>query len=108
MQRPISLDNSSANGKPIVAGTYTDTSANGYHVGFTYTTGSQAQYMGGTEMAGDAASAQVTIKHHLKIVITAIDGTSIKGTFSGDLFPGKDVTASPMTMTSGDFYLKLQ
>ena len=104
----FTIDNSSANGKPIVAGTYTDTSSTGFHVGFTYVGQGQATWIGSTSTAADAAGAQITIKNHLKIVITSVDATSIKGSFSGDLYPNGDVTGTPLTVTNGDFYVKFQ
>ena len=92
-------------GKPILPGTYTDTSSD-FDVALFYTQNLSAGYAGGTSVT---AGSNVTIQNHVKIVITAIDTTStIKGTFSGDVFLNGDVTAAKKTFTSGDFYVKFQ
>ena len=92
-------------GKPIVAGTYTDTTSD-FEVALFYTQNLTAGYAGGTSVT---AGAGVTIQNHVKIVIASIDTTSsIKGTFSGDLFLNGDATAAKKTFTNGDFYVKFQ
>lgn len=94
------IDNAPS-GKPIVAGTYTDTTSD-FEVALFYTQNLTAAYAGGTTVA-----AGLAIQNHVKIVITSIDTTSsIKGSFSGDLFLNGDVTAAKKTFTNGDFYVK--
>ena len=90
-------------GKPIVAGTYTDTTSD-FDVALFYTQNLSAGYAGGTSVTAGA-----TVSNHVKIVITSIDTTStIKGTFSGDVFLNGDVTAAKKTFTNGDFFVKFQ
>jgi len=102
----VSIDNTPS-GKPIVAGTYTDTTSD-FDVSFVYVVNSSTQYVGGTNETQMAVGAGVTVQNHVKIVITSIDGTSIKGTFSGDGFLNADVTGAKKTVTNGDFYAKFQ
>ena len=92
-------------GKPIVPGTYTDTTSD-FEVALFYTQNLSTGYAGGTSVAAGAA---VTIQNHVKVVITSIDTTSsVKGSFSGDVFLNGDVTAAKKTFTNGDFYVKFQ
>src|SRR5258708_15934658 len=85
----LEIDNGSSS-KDIIAGTYADTTAN-FGVGATYSV-NQTGYACGTAVV---AGASVTIKNHFKIVISSIDATTIKGTFSGDLFANGDPTVTP-------------
>ena len=66
-----------------------------------------AFYVGGTSIT-QAASYSAPLVNHMKIVITAMDSATAKGTFSGDLFLNGDFTAAKKTVTSGDFYAKFQ
>jgi len=93
-------------GKLFAAGTYTDDMD---EVGMqaVYTLGAAKQYYAGSAMAAEAASQQITIKNHLKIVITSIDTKTVKGTFSGDMFDSGTVTATPTSMANGDFYAQI-
>jgi hypothetical protein len=102
----LQLDNLSS-GDAITAKTYADTSS-GYNITCTYINSSLGQYIGNNVTWNDALAVGVTVKNHTKVVITSIDSTSISGTFSGDLFPNADVSQTPTTVTSGDFYAKFQ
>ncbi len=93
-------------GKPIVAGTYTDTSSS-FTISCTYTLNPTSIYMGSTDVTGTGLPYSA-IKNHVKVVISSIDATSVKGTFSGDLYNNGDITGAKKTFTSGDFYVKLQ
>jgi len=95
------IDNAPS-GKPLAAGTYTDTTS-AFDVALFYTQNTTTAYAGGTSVT---TGASVTIQNHVKIVITSIDSTAIKGTFSGDVFLNGDVTAAKKTITNGDFYVK--
>ena len=92
--------------KLFTAGTYTD-DMDQVDMQAIYALGVAKQYYAGSAMASDAITQQVTIKNHLKIVITSIDTKTIKGTISGDLFDGGDVTATPTSMVNGDFYAQI-
>jgi len=93
-------------GKLFAAGTYTD-DMDQVDMQAVYTVSVAKQYYAGTMMASDAVTQQITIKNHLKIVITAIDTKTVKGTISGDLFDGGDVTVAPTAMVNGDFYAQI-
>ena len=41
----------------------------------------------------------------MKIVITAIDSSTVKGTFSGDFYYMGDISGAKKTITNGDFYV---
>ena len=92
--------NNSPSGKPIVAGTYTDTSAN-FEIVFEYVKNATTAYVGGTLIT---AAAGTSVKNHTKIIITSIDAHTIRGTISGDAFLNSDITEAPTTVTNGDFY----
>jgi len=94
-------------GKPIVAGTYTDTMAN-FAIAAAYRLNTTTTYFGATNVTQAAISIGRPVVNHLKIVITSIDASTVKGTFSGDLFLNSDPTAAKKTVTSGDFYAKFQ
>ena len=77
----------SIGGKPIVAGTYTDTTS-GFIITIIYRMNTTTTY---TNSA--LAALGVPVVNHPKIVITAMDAATIKGTFSGDLYLNGDFTA---------------
>ena len=101
----LSIDNNFSD-KSIVAGTYTDTSST-FNVQVVYAVNLATQYWGGSVTASDAAGAGSPVKNHIKIVITSIDDKTVKGTFSGDLFGGGDISATPTPMINGDFYAQV-
>jgi hypothetical protein len=94
-------------GLPIVAGSYSDTSS-GFDLSAYYllvvSEDSTVQYGAGTSLAGLGDP----IVNHLTIVITAIAGGHISGTFSGDYFLNGDPKAIKKTITGGVFYAPLQ
>jgi len=94
-------------GKPIVAGTYTDTSSK-FAVSMVYRMTTTVQYVNTNDITNQAANNGTPVVNHMKIVITAIDAATVKGTFSGDLYLNGDATAAKKTVTSGDFYAKFQ
>ena len=102
----VSITNTPS-GKPIIAGTYTDTSSQFAIIGL-YRLNTTTQYVNSTNLAQAAFAAGTPLVNHLKIVITSIDSATIKGTFSGDLFFNGDFTAARKTVTSGDFFVKFQ
>jgi hypothetical protein len=95
----IELTRTNASGS-IVAGTYTDTSSTVLISGM-YTASQSASYLCGT-------GTPAVNYNHLKIVISSIDKTSVKGSFSGDFFLNDDPSAAKKSITSGDFYVKFQ
>jgi len=97
----------SNDGSNIVPGTYADTSSH-FNTQATYTVNLATQYLAGSLIAEEASGAGAPVKNHLKIVIASMDATSVKGTFSGDLYANGDVSTIPKPMTNGDFYAKFQ
>jgi hypothetical protein len=93
-------------GKLFTAGTYTD-DMDQVDMQAVYTVGVAKQYYAGSAMASEAITEQVTIKNHLKIVISSIDTKTVKGTISGDMFDGGAVTGTPTPMVNGDFYAQI-
>ncbi|MDO6434814.1 hypothetical protein Q4E93_29650 [Flavitalea sp. BT771] len=94
--------NNSPSGKPIVAGTYSESDATDFAAAAVYNPGSQTIVWG----AGDYPNPP----HPLTIVITSIDDKTIKGTFSGDFYYTNTATAQfgpdKKTFTNGEFYVK--
>ena len=82
--------------------TYTDT-ATSYAITGDYIPNMTSSYVSGSGMVMTAANSNVSIANHLKLVITAVDSTHIKGTFSGDFYFSGDITGAIKTVTNGDF-----
>lgn len=102
----IYLDNSPT-GADITTGQYEDNSAT-FTVLTTYTNGG-TDYESGQSVAEDAVFYNVPIANHFKVIISSMDGNSAKGTFSGDYYADGDVQAgTKLTITNGDFYVKVQ
>jgi len=95
--------------KPITTGTYTDTSTS-YTLNSDYYSNYYAtmSFNAGTGFASIASGAGISITNHLKVVITSLSSTEIKGTFSGDYYFDGDPSASATTITNGSFYLKFR
>lgn len=98
----LAINNTPSN-KPIVAGTYVETSTD-FVVGAVYNPGSS------TVVYGAPVSPAPT--NPLTITITAIDKNTVKGTFGGDLYYTNITTgtygSTKRTLTNGEFYLKIQ
>lgn len=88
----------------IGAGTYSDTTAK-FDVGGTYLISAGQQFVAGTSVVQTMGAV---ITNHLKLIITAMDSQTIRGTFSGDYYYNGDPTSSKKTITNGDFYAKFQ
>jgi len=101
----ITLNVSTIYGRPlpIKAGTYSDTTTL-YDVDGFYQTSMSDMYEAGTSISQSAGTA---IVNHFKLVITSLDSSSIKGTFSGDFIGGIGSDQPKKTITNGDFYVKL-
>jgi hypothetical protein len=84
-------------------GAYSDTTV-GYSLTGSFTTSGAQAYASGTSVTGEASSAGVSV-NHLKITITSLDSTAVKGTFSGDFFFEGDLTGTKQTITNGDFFV---
>jgi hypothetical protein len=51
----------------------------------------------------------VTIPNHFKVTISSIVGNAARGTFSGDYYADGDVqSGTKLTITNGDFYVKIK
>lgn len=92
----------------IVAGTYADSSTK-FSVSVDYLTSSGSlplPYSGGTNVDGSQSPASVP--NHLVVTISSITSTSIKGTFTGNLYLGGDATSTALAVTNGSFNLPLK
>ena len=94
--------NNSPSSKPIVAGTYSETSTTDFATGAVYNPGSATIVYG--------AGIYPSPTNPLTVIITAIDNNTVKGTFSGDFYYENTSTAqigpAKKTFTNGSFYVK--
>ena len=92
-------------GPAIKVGTYTDTTTQ-YELAGIYWVDNYHAYGAGTSMYQiNLRLGSAPIVNHFKLVVTAIDSSSIKGTFSGDYYSGGSTDSARKTVTNGDFYL---
>jgi len=88
-------------GKPIVAGTYSETDRTDFSMwGLYYPDSTNHVYQGG-QLNNPA--------NPFKITITSIDNTAVKGSFSGDYYFNTGTTIpgpEKKTFTNGEFYVK--
>lgn len=94
-----------AGGPAIKAGTYADTSTR-YEVTGIYQSSITQQYLAGSNVFINAQGGGTPLTNHFVLVVTAIDSSSIKGTFSGDYFIAGSPGSDKKTITNGDFYVK--
>jgi hypothetical protein len=90
----------------IASGQYSDTDTN-FYILSKYEVNSVA-HAAGHSVVWDANADNVTIANHLKINITSMDKNTIRGTFSGDYFLGYAKNGKKISITDGDFYIKLE
>lgn len=90
-------------GTSLGVGTWSDTSKN-YNISGSYLVTPYEGYGAGTNLAATADTSGVKITNHLKIIITSMDGTSVRGTFSGDFYYLNEPFAAKKTIT-GEFWL---
>jgi hypothetical protein len=105
-QMVIQLSTASGGG-PIVAGTYYDTVQN-FLIAANYALNANTIYVAGTVVAEFASISGIAIVNHLKVVITSINSTAIKGTFSGDFYVNGNPALGKIPITNGNFYAKFQ
>jgi hypothetical protein len=91
-------------GTIFTTGTYNDT-ASKYAIGAIYNPTATESYGAGSGVTGDLTGTNATGINRLKIIITSLDSTAVKGTFSGDFFFNGDPTEAKKTVTNGDFYV---
>jgi len=85
----------------LTAGNYSDTSSV-YSLGGNYNPLVSTSYVSGNAVTNVSGLSGVT---HLKMTITSIDSTAVKGTFSGDFYLNADLSSSKKSITNGDFYV---
>jgi hypothetical protein len=94
--------NNSPGGKPIAAGTYSETSSVDYIVAGVYNEGSSSIVYGTGLYPNPANPFHVTI--------SSIDNSTVKGTFSGDFYYINTITGVTQTVkrsfTNGQFSVK--
>ena len=86
---------------PIVAGTYTDTTALNNNF-------AELQYV--PSVSGSSVFGSAELKSHpTTVVVTSVSSTQITGTFQGNVYTdaGQDTTGTPTTITNGTFSVKL-
>jgi hypothetical protein len=96
--------------QPIVAGTYSDTSTS-FEVEALYSPNSPSgvSYSGGSNEDGsNSGLGNSAPGNHFKVVITSITSTTIKGTFSGNVYLNGTPGTSVLAVTNGSFYVKFQ
>ena len=82
--------------------TYADTAQN-YSTMGVYAVSVGQSFVSGSGIEMLAAGTGTTIANHLKLVITSVDSTHIKGTFSGDFYQNSDISGAIKKVTNGDF-----
>jgi len=83
----------------LIPGNYSDTSS-AYSLEGVYNPSISVSYVG-----GNGLTANMSNSNHLKMTITSIDSTAVKGTFSGDFYLNGDASSPKKSITSGDFYV---
>ena len=83
-------------GQNLVVGNYSDTSSK-YDLGGNYNPSISVSYVGGGGI--------VTGGTHMKLTISSLDSTAVRGTFSGDFYLNGDPSSPKKTVTNGDFYV---
>jgi hypothetical protein len=89
-------------GAAVGAGTYT-VNGEGYEISGIYFSGgsNSMSFIGGSSVETSEVSKA------LKIVITEISGTTVRGTFSGELYEDGDDSNDKKTISEGSFYLNI-
>jgi len=100
----VSISTVQNNPQPIRVGTYSDTSTT-FNVVGGYNKSLSESYLAGTGIY-QSYSQSMTL-NHFKLVITAYDSSSIKGTFSGDFVNTSNIPIVKKSITNGDFYVKV-
>ncbi|WP_431214007.1 hypothetical protein ACQ86N_03740 [Puia sp. P3] len=83
-------------GQNLVVGTYGDTSSK-YAIGGNYNPSISVTYVSGSSI--------MTGGTHMKLTISSIDSTAVRGSFSGDFYLNGDPSSPKKTVTNGDFYV---
>jgi hypothetical protein len=83
-------------GQNLTVGNYSDT-ASKYALGGNYNPSITVSYVAG--------SGIMTGGTNLKMTITSIDSTAVKGTFSGNFYLNGDPSSPKKSITNGDFYV---
>jgi hypothetical protein len=102
--------NEIANENNVSAGTYTDESTKFQLLAnYNGSGGSDAlDYHAGTEMYKESVMYSTPITDHFKVVVTAIDDKTVRGTFSGDFYLDGDIKGDKISVTEGNFYVQLK
>ena len=100
----ISWANTGLGAASFTTGTYSDTASN-YSITGVYNPSVSQSFVGGYQSTGYGSSIGVTGLNHLKLVITSLDSTAVKGTFSGDFYYNADLSGAKKSITNGDFFV---
>lgn len=94
-------------GNSIASGEYKDNVTN-FTLLTTYANNGK-EYEAGQTVAENAEQYNRPIANRFKVNITSLDGNTAKGTFSGDYYLEGDVqTGTKISVTNGDFFVKMQ
>jgi len=94
-------------GPAIKVGTYMDTTTV-FNVSAIYQVSITEMYEAGSSMyQGTLGGVSKPITNHFKLVITAMDSASIKGTFAGDFYAYGSTDSAKKVVAGGDFYVKI-
>ena len=93
--------------KAVTAGNYTDTTTGFQAYSVFGTLSSQINYNAGSNIVEIAAPAGIDISNHLKVAITELTETTIRGTFSGDFYEEADPSGAIKKVTDGSFYVRM-
>lgn len=95
------------NGVALKPGTIVDTSTQ-YAITGIYSATLTEPYEAGSQVYGNTiGSGEPPITNHFKVTVTALDSTSIRGTFSGDFYQYGSTDSTKKTVTNGDFFVKV-
>lgn len=92
---------------PVTEREYTDTESN-VNTLVVYGADGTTQYDAGTMVYQSALRENVTLVNHLRVRVTELSKTSVRGQFSGDFYEEGDVLGTKITITEGEFFAKVQ
>lgn len=92
---------------PITEREYTDTESN-VNTLASYNADGTTQYNAGTMVYQSTLREGVTMVNHLRVRLTELSNSSVRGQFSGDFYEDGDVLGTKVTITEGEFYAKVQ
>jgi hypothetical protein len=97
-----------SNTKKVIEGEYTDQDAD-FMLNSVYTDSSRLKnYIASSSFAVLAEAAGTIISNHLKVIVTELKNSTVRGTFSGDFYENGDPHGAMIKIKEGEFYLKMK